>query len=241
MHRRCLVAHRGIPAIFPGNSLEGLRAALEIGIQYLEFDIQISKDGIPILFHDANLKRETGVDARVVDLTWQQLQQLTFRNKNGDSSICLASLASAVVLLEEYSETIIFPEIKRAAILRFGVVQTSEIVLEILSPIRKRCIPISIHREFLKHVRQRWECQIGWIVETWGEFNKHQADVLKPDFLFANQDKLSSEECRIPAPWVWVLYEISDPIQAVTWLKRGATLIETNDIAHMSRISFPDI
>jgi glycerophosphoryl diester phosphodiesterase len=87
MHLRSLVAHRGIPALFPGNSLEGLHAVLEIGVLYLEFDIQISRDGIPVLFHDANLRRETGVDGRVENFTWMQLKEITFRKKNSAQPI----------------------------------------------------------------------------------------------------------------------------------------------------------
>ncbi|MBF0382798.1 MAG: hypothetical protein HQL69_17385, partial [Magnetococcales bacterium] len=140
MRLRSLVAHRGIPALFPGNSLEGLQAVLEIGVQYLEFDIQISRDGIPVLFHDANLKRETGVDARVEDLTWMQLKDITFRKNKCDHPIYLTTLTDAVNLLIKHPETLIFAEIKRAAIQRSGILQASNIILPILSPIRERCI-----------------------------------------------------------------------------------------------------
>jgi glycerophosphoryl diester phosphodiesterase len=233
MHLRSLVAHRGIPALFPGNSLEGLQAVLEIGVQHLEFDIQISHDGIPVLFHDANLRRETGVDARVEDLTWTQLKEITFRKNKFDNPIYLTALTDAVNLVQQYPKTLIFAEIKRAAIQRSGILQSSNIILEILSPIRKRCIPISTHRGFLRHVRQTWECPIGWIVETWGEFNQRQANILKPEYLFANHANLSSDDCRHPASWTWVIYEISDPKLATEWLDRGATLIESNDCAQM--------
>src|SRR5690606_21688391 len=55
-----LVAHRGYPARFPENSLPGMRAALDAGARYVEFDVQFSRDGVPVVLHDANLLRVTG-------------------------------------------------------------------------------------------------------------------------------------------------------------------------------------
>jgi len=53
--RVSLVAHRGQPLSFPENSLEGFSHVLKTGGQYLETDVHITSDGIPVLSHDANL------------------------------------------------------------------------------------------------------------------------------------------------------------------------------------------
>ena len=59
--RDWLVAHRGHAAAFPENTLPALRSALELGAAWLEFDIQLSADRIPVLCHDASLQRTAGI------------------------------------------------------------------------------------------------------------------------------------------------------------------------------------
>ncbi|MBL4763235.1 MAG: hypothetical protein JKY93_11135, partial [Gammaproteobacteria bacterium] len=48
-----LVAHRGEPDNYPENSLQGFQTALSAGAKFLETDIQITKDDVAILSHDA--------------------------------------------------------------------------------------------------------------------------------------------------------------------------------------------
>lgn len=48
--------------------------ALSLGADGAEFDVQLSKDGVPVVFHDENLIRITGTDALVKDLTLRELK-----------------------------------------------------------------------------------------------------------------------------------------------------------------------
>ena len=67
MDRLPLIAHRGYPAYYPENTLVGLEAALKAGADFLEFDVQLSADRVPLLLHDENLKRTTGFNGLVTD------------------------------------------------------------------------------------------------------------------------------------------------------------------------------
>lgn len=60
-----VIGHRGAAGIAPENTLGGLARAAEIGCTWVEFDVQISRDGAPVLMHDANLLRTTGLDMPV--------------------------------------------------------------------------------------------------------------------------------------------------------------------------------
>ena len=64
-----LVAHRGYPARFPENSLEGITAALQAGAAYVELDVQSLADGTLVLFHDPTLLRTTGSTGEIFELT----------------------------------------------------------------------------------------------------------------------------------------------------------------------------
>ena len=72
-------AHRGLHTqnqSVPENSLAAFAAARDAGYG-VELDIQLSKDGHIVVFHDDYLSRVCGVDRRVDQLTWTQLQELT--------------------------------------------------------------------------------------------------------------------------------------------------------------------
>lgn len=71
------LAHRGDWRSAPENSLEAIRAALAIpACDGLEFDVQPSADGVPVLLHDETLLRVQGVDARCADLPVRELVRL---------------------------------------------------------------------------------------------------------------------------------------------------------------------
>jgi len=59
-----LVAHRGYPARLPENTLPSIEAAVQAGARYIEVDVQLSRDGEVILFHDRDLHRLCGQAGR---------------------------------------------------------------------------------------------------------------------------------------------------------------------------------
>jgi len=51
--------------VAPENTLEGFRAAADAGIGWVEFDVRLSADHVPVVVHDATLARTAGVEARI--------------------------------------------------------------------------------------------------------------------------------------------------------------------------------
>jgi glycerophosphoryl diester phosphodiesterase len=62
-----VIGHRGAAAYAPENTLESFREARRRGAAWVETDIKLTKDGVPIVMHDESLKRTTGVDRLVAD------------------------------------------------------------------------------------------------------------------------------------------------------------------------------
>lgn len=60
-----IVGHRGAAAYAPENTLESFREAHRRGATWVETDVKLTSDGVPILMHDESLKRTTGVDRLV--------------------------------------------------------------------------------------------------------------------------------------------------------------------------------
>jgi glycerophosphoryl diester phosphodiesterase len=70
------VAHRGWHKFHIENTLEAFRAAYDAGCDMVEFDVQLSRDGVPVVFHDDDCKRLAGRRDNVFDLDWKDLQAL---------------------------------------------------------------------------------------------------------------------------------------------------------------------
>lgn len=60
---KTLVAHRGASAYAPENTLAAYRMAIEMGADFVEQDLQVTRDGVLICLHDASLERTTNVAA----------------------------------------------------------------------------------------------------------------------------------------------------------------------------------
>lgn len=71
-----IIAHRGFSSIAPENTLAAFELAIARGASSIEFDIQLSADSVPVIFHDATLERIIGVSDKVRDKNLSQLQTL---------------------------------------------------------------------------------------------------------------------------------------------------------------------
>lgn len=71
-----VIAHRGASAIAPENTLAAFRLAHEAGALWVEFDVKLTRDGVPILMHDDTLDRTTDGTGKVADRDWAEIQKL---------------------------------------------------------------------------------------------------------------------------------------------------------------------
>lgn len=79
LFRKKYFAHRGLhdnAGEAPENSMAAFCKAVEVGYG-IELDVQLTKDGIPVIFHDATLERMCGAKAAIEDYTYEELQQFT--------------------------------------------------------------------------------------------------------------------------------------------------------------------
>lgn len=72
---RLVIGHRGAPTLAPENTIESFRIALDQGADAVEMDVQLSADGVPVVIHDADLRRTTNHSGAVSALSVETIQQ----------------------------------------------------------------------------------------------------------------------------------------------------------------------
>ena len=236
-----LVAHRGAPTRFPENTLPGIAAALGCGACYVEVDVQMSADGIPVLFHDATLERLCGVPGAIADHGLADLSRLSpgdpryFRGRYAD--LVIPTLRELVALWLDWPAATLFVEVKEEALARFGCARVYATVARVLEPIRERVVLLSFGLDFLLAARRAGWPTLGAVVERWRDLDDPRIAALSPRFLFTDlaylppDGALNGPARRLGARLA--VYEVADPGVALALAGRGVDLVETFAIAEM--------
>ena len=69
-------SHRGAGYLEPENTLRALRRAIELGVDQIEIDVQLTRDDHLILMHDPTVDRTTSGTGKVAELTFSEIRQL---------------------------------------------------------------------------------------------------------------------------------------------------------------------
>ena len=99
------IAHRGYIAKGVENSIEALEGAAEVGADYVEFDIILTKDNKFVVMHDFNLKRLVGLNKHVQDMNFDEVVGLTI--KQGDYTSKIPSLEEFVNKAKELNMNLV--------------------------------------------------------------------------------------------------------------------------------------
>ncbi len=125
MHRLPLnIAHRGASSLAPENTMAAFYKAIEVGAQGIELDVQLSKDGIPVIIHDEILQRTTSGTGFVKGYTLAELKQLdagtSFSTEFAGERI--PTLEEALQLAQKYN-LFLNVELKNGVVLYPGIEQ----------------------------------------------------------------------------------------------------------------------
>ena len=82
-----VIAHRGLSFVgsqgqpsVDENTIQAFLNAQQVGAQLIESDLQVTKDGVAVLFHDDDLERVAGVKSKIRDLTLVELQKIVLEH-----------------------------------------------------------------------------------------------------------------------------------------------------------------
>jgi glycerophosphoryl diester phosphodiesterase len=233
-----LVAHRGNAREYPENTLPAFESALALGLRFLELDVQLSADGVPVVIHDPQLERTTAMPGTVFDLRAREIARIDagepqrFGERFRGTRIPL--LRDVLKLLDGRPEVTLFVEIKKESLTRFGHDQVVGRVIETIKPAHPQCVVISFDLAAVFRARQIGGVPVGWVLSHYDAHSRLKYEALQPEYLFCDHESLPASGALWRGPWRWVIYEVQSLPLALSLAARGANYIETMAVRQMS-------
>ncbi len=226
-----VVAHRGLAARYPENTLAAFRAALEAGASYLEVDLQLSSDGVAFVHHDWDTLRTCGVPGIIGDQTAALLTGLTagFSARFGEEfkGEPLPSLTDLCALLSEWPDVTVFLEIKPQSVERFGADLVLDAILPHAEPLGERAVLLSFSTEVLSAARERSSLPRGVACDRHADLKSSAVEAIEPRHVFCDVNHLPSTGPLAIEGRTLTVWEVVDPDLSRELLDRGVDLIES--------------
>lgn len=220
-----LVAHRGDAARQPENTLAAFASAAKLGACHLELDVQLTRDGVPVVLHDASLARTHGLDVIVPATDLKTLDKLGVLT-GGNRPPHIPRLAEFTAWMKRRPGLHVFVEIKKESLRAQGRKRTLSAVLDDIEPLREHATVISYDARVLSMARREgW--LIGYALETLGKHWRGIAERLAPEYLFAEVEHLLHLSALWPGTWQWVAFEVEDLETAEQLSRLGIDYLET--------------
>lgn len=225
-----LVAHRGHRDHFPENSLISILDAIAAGARHIEFDIQFTADLVPVLYHDQNLQRVSGVDKTITEITAAEAiqynasepQRLGQRYSHNPVNV----LSDLLPFIWRYTHILFYLELKEESLIELGYEHCFNSLFELLKPAcPDNLVCISFDEGAIIEAKARGAKRTALVLRDWLTRDARLAET-QSDYAFAGTEILPAEG-DIGALTPLVVYEIAEIQQAHDVLKRGASAVET--------------
>lgn len=223
-----LVAHRGFQALYPENSVLSVQAAVALGAQWIEVDLQCTDDGTVLLYHDSEMQRISGIDKSVHTLTHDTFayyhayepQRLghTFRTNT------INSLTQLLPLIQTYTKVQFFLELKEESIARYGEQACIENIIKALEGTFANTILISFSAHAVAMAKRMGFSQTAFVSRNWASRYADLKHTLA-DYLFINHERINDTNIKAPKPVI--AYEVGNTLLANALLRRGCFAVET--------------
>ena len=235
------VAHRGYRAHYPENTLTAFTAAIKAGARHIELDLQFSRDGVPMVYHDVSLQRVSGREGNIFDFTADELENFFAYEPNRLGStfrgVPISRAEELAHLIHIKKDIHFYLEVKEESLDNFGADFCLEALHRIFLPVMSQCTLISFDHAAMKLAKSLFLegkdgfSSTGIVLRDWQNRNATIRENLA-DIAYINIKRIPNDE-PIVANCPIVTYEIDDVSLAAQTLRRGASMIETFDIGEL--------
>lgn len=240
MNKTLNIAHRGANTFAPENTIAAFRKAVEIGADGIEFDIQLSKDNIPVVIHDEKLERTTNGNGLVKDYTLSELKGL-----DAGSWFSPEFSGAAIPTLEEVFEEFAESKLLFNIELKSGIIIYPELedkVLETISRFKlKNRVVISSFNHYSLITCQEIDPEIktgilyiAGLYEPWNYAKSLGCYSAHPLFYHLQHPEIVSgfKEHRIPV-YTWT---VNEPLYMELMVAGGVSAIITDKPGELKKI-----
>lgn len=241
MLKPVFIAHRGYAAAYPENTLIALDAARQAGAKFVEVDIQLSADLVPVLFHDRNLQRLCQQTGAIHDYDFSELENFNvtdmekFADKYANNKI--TTLQTFIDYLKLHPNLYAFIELKRSMIEKFGEKCVLEELLPLFNGMKDQISFISYNQPILKKIHNRTDYATGIVVDDWAEYNNN-ADWIS-EWVFCSSEGLPENNAELEIKPKVAVFEVGNIGLAKHLMAKGICFLETFRIREMLQ-AFPD-
>ena len=217
-----LVAHRGDRQGGMENTLAGFAAAAAAGARFAEFDIQFSRDLVPLVIHDPHLQRLCGLPIRVPDTDADELKRIC------RPYFQLTSLQELLLWLRDAPDMTLFIEIKPPVRRRLRDDSIARRLAGMLpADLLDRLVVISQSARLVDACSARIDCPVGWVAEGARAPQGPSQYVFMP---WQRADEMGIWQVQ----GIKVgLYTVDDVDTAMALRSKGADLVECNEFSRM--------
>lgn len=226
-----IIAHRGLSSQYPENTMLAFQNAVKLGCDGIELDVQLSRDGIPMVIHDETLFRTTGRRGFVKDYTCAELQ--TFDAGYGfdaQQGVC------RIPTLEEYCDFIKGEEILTDIELKNGIfsyegMEEKVIDLVLSHHLEDRVQFSSFNHQSMylcKQLLPKVRCGLltsDWLVGAGDYVRRCGADDLNPQYLFLTAENIEELMQHDVGIFAWT---VDDKDAAQRLISYGISAVITN-------------
>lgn len=228
-----VIGHRGARDRAPENTLAGIRKARELGATWVEFDVMLTGDDVPVLLHDETLDRTTDGHGPLAEKRLEELAGVDAGRKfdpafAGESIPTLAATIELLLELSISANLEIKPSTGREALTGRIVAEALQAAWPATGP---RLLVSSFSMSALEAARRvSRELVMGLLVEEvpsdWAErMSELACTTLHPDQASTTPEQVSTlVESRVPV----LLYTVNEPARARSFLEAGAAGVITD-------------
>lgn len=227
LNKTKITAHRGFSSKAPENTEPAFAEAVAVGADFIELDVQLSKDKEIVVFHDKNLSRITGTNELLKNLDYQDLIQLDYGKWFGDE-FSGTEIMTLNEVLEKFGNKInLNIEIKK----NDDELETAELTAKLVEEYNciDSCYITSFSYNALRTVKKiNPDIKTGLIanVMTYGGYSTlHDIDALSLNKRFVSQNLVNNIHLNGKRVFVWT---VNDRSEAEKFISMGADNIITD-------------
>lgn len=226
-----IFAHRGFSGKYPENTMVAFQKAVELGCDGIELDVQLSKDGIPVIIHDENLRRTAGRPGFIKDFTYRELKRFDVScGADADQGINqILSLKEYFAYIRDY-DVITNIELKNG-LFRYEGMEKKVVSLVKNFKIEEKVIFSSFNHQSMalcKKILPAVKCGLltsSWMVGAGAYVKQCGVEYLNPLFTFMTEENMRELRQNQAGAYVWT---VDDPAEMARLANLGADGVISN-------------